>query len=251
MDRRARDGRARRRGRRRQDGPAAGRPVRVARLAGDRGRRPRRRSSTAINEGRVARRRGARASPSSSRTPTPPAACGRRPTAPAAARDSRRRRPHRAGDARRRAAARLPLHGRRGRRDRAGRPRRARSSSSRRRCPSATRAAGSRRGSRRRPGSTPSEDLFVAFSPERLYSGAALRNLATYPKLVGGIGPASTARAAAFYDAVLDAEVVAMSSRRGGRVQQARRHDVPRRQHRPRQRVRRATPSGSASTSTR
>jgi nucleotide sugar dehydrogenase len=56
------------------------------------------------------------------------------------------------------------------------------------------------------------EDFFVAFSPERLYSGAALRNLATYPKLVGGIGPASTARAAAFYDAVLDTEIVAMSS---------------------------------------
>jgi nucleotide sugar dehydrogenase len=55
-------------------------------------------------------------------------------------------------------------------------------------------------------------DFFVAFSPERLYSGTALRNLATYPKLVGGIGPASTARAAAFYDAVLDAEIVAMSS---------------------------------------
>lgn len=56
------------------------------------------------------------------------------------------------------------------------------------------------------------EDLFVAFSPERLYSGAALRNLATYPKLVGGLGPASTARAASFYDSVLDAEIVAMSS---------------------------------------
>jgi nucleotide sugar dehydrogenase len=55
-------------------------------------------------------------------------------------------------------------------------------------------------------------DFFVAFSPERLYSGAALRNLATYPKLVGGIGPASTQRAAAFYDAVLDTEVVAMSN---------------------------------------
>ena len=61
-------------------------------------------------------------------------------------------------------------------------------------------------------GLTADEDLFVAFSPERLYSGAALRNLATYPKLVGGIGPASTARAAAFYDAVLDTEIVAMSS---------------------------------------
>ncbi len=55
-------------------------------------------------------------------------------------------------------------------------------------------------------------DFFVAFSPERLYSGAALRNLATYPKLVGGIGPASTLRAATFYDSVLDAEVVAMSN---------------------------------------
>jgi nucleotide sugar dehydrogenase len=55
------------------------------------------------------------------------------------------------------------------------------------------------------------EDFFVAFSPERLYSGAALRNLATYPKLVGGIGASSTARAATFYDAVLDTEVVAMS----------------------------------------
>ena len=55
------------------------------------------------------------------------------------------------------------------------------------------------------------EAFFVAFSPERLYSGAALRNLATYPKLVGGIGPASTERAARFYASVLDAEVVAMS----------------------------------------
>ncbi|HYU50074.1 MAG TPA: nucleotide sugar dehydrogenase [Candidatus Limnocylindria bacterium] len=55
-------------------------------------------------------------------------------------------------------------------------------------------------------------EFFVAFSPERLYSGAALSNLATYPKLVGGIGPASGERAAAFYDSVLDAEVVLMSS---------------------------------------
>jgi len=54
--------------------------------------------------------------------------------------------------------------------------------------------------------------FLVAFSPERLYSGAALRNLATYPKLVGGLGPRSRDRAAAFYDSVLDAEVVAMSS---------------------------------------
>lgn len=32
-------------------------------------------------------------------------------------------------------------------------------------------------------------DFFVAFSPERLFSGAVFANLATYPKLVGGIGP--------------------------------------------------------------
>ena len=61
-------------------------------------------------------------------------------------------------------------------------------------------------------GLTLEDDLFVAFSPERLYSGAALRNLATYPKLVGGLGERSTARAAAFYAGVLDADVVAMSS---------------------------------------
>ncbi len=56
------------------------------------------------------------------------------------------------------------------------------------------------------------EDLFVAFSPERLLSGHVFQNLATYPKLVGGVGPASTARAAEFYASVLDAEVVAMSN---------------------------------------
>jgi len=55
-------------------------------------------------------------------------------------------------------------------------------------------------------------DFFVAFSPERLFSGAVLRNLSSYPKLVGGLGPASTGRATRFYDSVLDAEIVAMSS---------------------------------------
>ena len=56
------------------------------------------------------------------------------------------------------------------------------------------------------------EDFFVAFSPERLFSGAVLRNLASYPKLVGGLSPRSTERAAQFYDSVLDAEIVALSS---------------------------------------
>lgn len=61
-------------------------------------------------------------------------------------------------------------------------------------------------------GLTGEVDLLVAFSPERLYSGTALHDLAAYPKLVGGIGPASTARALAFYRSVLDVEIVAMSS---------------------------------------
>ncbi len=61
-------------------------------------------------------------------------------------------------------------------------------------------------------GLTVEESLFVAFSPERLLSGHVFQNLATYPKLVGGLGPASTARAAQFYASVLDAEVVAMSN---------------------------------------
>ncbi len=61
-------------------------------------------------------------------------------------------------------------------------------------------------------GLEPERDILVAFSPERLFSGAVFRNLATYPKLVGGIGARSTDRAARFYASVLDAEVVAMSS---------------------------------------
>ncbi len=60
-------------------------------------------------------------------------------------------------------------------------------------------------------GLTGEKDFFVAFSPERLYSGAVFANLSAYPKLVGGIGPESGRRAAVFYDSVLDAEVVAMS----------------------------------------
>ena len=61
-------------------------------------------------------------------------------------------------------------------------------------------------------GLTADKDLFVAFSPERLFTGAVFRNLATYPKLVGGVGPASADRAARFYASVLDADVVVMSS---------------------------------------
>ena len=56
-------------------------------------------------------------------------------------------------------------------------------------------------------------DLFVAFSPERVYSGRILRDLEAYPKIVGGVDPASGARAAEFYRRVLTgAEVVEVAS---------------------------------------
>jgi nucleotide sugar dehydrogenase len=47
-------------------------------------------------------------------------------------------------------------------------------------------------------------DLFVAFSPERVLVGRVLLDLRRYPKVVGGIGPESTARARAFYEQALD-----------------------------------------------
>lgn len=46
-------------------------------------------------------------------------------------------------------------------------------------------------------------DLMVCFSPERVSSGRVFSDLTKYPKLVGGIDPASTARALAFYQAGL------------------------------------------------
>jgi nucleotide sugar dehydrogenase len=54
--------------------------------------------------------------------------------------------------------------------------------------------------------------FFLAFSPERVFSGRIMRDLATYPKLVGGVDPASTKRAAAFYRSVLTAEVWELGS---------------------------------------
>ena len=80
--------------------------------------------------------------------------------------------------------------------------------------------------------------FFVAFSPERLYSGAALRNLATYPKLVGGLGPSSPRPRGGVLRQRARRRDRGDVVGRGGRVLEARRHDLPRRQHRPRQRVR-------------
>jgi UDP-N-acetyl-D-mannosaminuronic acid dehydrogenase len=48
----------------------------------------------------------------------------------------------------------------------------------------------------------------LAFSPERVSSGRVLRDLRTYPKIVGGIDAHSTALAAAFYREMLDAEII-------------------------------------------
>ena len=47
------------------------------------------------------------------------------------------------------------------------------------------------------------EDLFVAYSPERVYSGRVFADLRRYPKLVGGIDEASTKLALDFYESVL------------------------------------------------
>ncbi len=48
------------------------------------------------------------------------------------------------------------------------------------------------------------EDLFVVFSPERVYSGRIFADLRRYPKLVGGVDAPSTARAIEFYESLLD-----------------------------------------------
>src|SRR5205807_5849757 len=56
------------------------------------------------------------------------------------------------------------------------------------------------------------DTLFVAFSPERVYSGRVFEDLGNYPKIVGGVDAESTARAAAFYSSVLDAEVLAVAN---------------------------------------
>ena len=52
-------------------------------------------------------------------------------------------------------------------------------------------------------GLTLGNDLFVAFSPERVYSGRVFADLRRYPKLVGGIDEASTKLAIRFYEAML------------------------------------------------
>lgn len=55
-------------------------------------------------------------------------------------------------------------------------------------------------------------DFYLANSPERVFSGHILRDLRTYPKIVGGINERSTAAAATFYRSVLDVPIISMGS---------------------------------------
>jgi len=56
------------------------------------------------------------------------------------------------------------------------------------------------------------KDFLLAYSPERVSSGYIFRDLQNYPKIVGGINEPSTDAAVTFYRAVLDAEIIPMSS---------------------------------------
>jgi len=55
-------------------------------------------------------------------------------------------------------------------------------------------------------------DLFLAYSPERVFVGRVLTDLRRYPKVVGGIDAESTRRAAAFYASALDAPVLTVAN---------------------------------------
>jgi len=55
-------------------------------------------------------------------------------------------------------------------------------------------------------------DFSLAFSPERVQSGRVFRDLATYPKVVGGIDDESGRRAEDFYHELLGAPVLRLSS---------------------------------------
>jgi UDP-N-acetyl-D-glucosamine dehydrogenase len=56
-------------------------------------------------------------------------------------------------------------------------------------------------------------DFFLAFSPERVDPGNQQYTTKTIPKIVGGVGPASTAAAAALYGTTVDTVVPVSSTR--------------------------------------
>jgi len=53
-------------------------------------------------------------------------------------------------------------------------------------------------------------DFRLAYSPERVSSGSVFRDLATYPKLVGGVDAASNEAARGFYRAMVDSDVLVL-----------------------------------------
>ncbi len=55
-------------------------------------------------------------------------------------------------------------------------------------------------------------DFDVLFSPERVSTGSAFRDLDTYPKLVGGLEPEGEQRGVALYEQFIEAEVWGMGS---------------------------------------
>ena len=56
------------------------------------------------------------------------------------------------------------------------------------------------------------QDFSLAYSPERVMSGSVFHDLRVYPKIVGGIDERSAVAAVAFYQSVLEAEVIAVAS---------------------------------------
>lgn len=51
------------------------------------------------------------------------------------------------------------------------------------------------------------DDIFLAFSPERVFSGRIFADLRRYPKLVGGLSQLATEKATTFYESSLDFDV--------------------------------------------
>lgn len=61
-------------------------------------------------------------------------------------------------------------------------------------------------------GRTLGKDVFIAFSPERLFMGRVLQDLNRYPSVVGGLDAESGDRAAAFYREALGNDVIQLQS---------------------------------------
>jgi UDP-N-acetyl-D-glucosamine dehydrogenase len=63
-----------------------------------------------------------------------------------------------------------------------------------------------------RSGLAPEHDFHTIFSPERIFSGRAIRDLDAYPKLVGGLSAEGEQRGVDLYASFLDAEVRGLGS---------------------------------------